>query len=72
MNAIADRYADQDVGSIFLYTNEAHPGENYPHHRSMEQKQEHAKALRDVLAIRAMSGRDSFNRTRSATFAVFI
>ena len=51
MNAIAERYSDQDVGSIFLYTNEAHPGENYPHHRSMEQKQRHAMALRDLLGV---------------------
>ncbi len=41
----------QDVGSIFLYTNEAHPGENYPHHHSMQQKQAHAEALRDVLGV---------------------
>lgn len=51
MNAIADKYADQDVGSIFLYTNEAHPGEYYPPLRSMEQKFEHAAALRDVYKV---------------------
>ncbi len=38
MNALADRVAAGDVGSIFLYTNEAHPGEYYPHLTSMEQK----------------------------------
>ena len=51
MNALAGRVADQGVGSIFIYTNEAHPGENYPHHRSMEQKFRHAEALRDVLKV---------------------
>ncbi len=51
MNAIADRYLDQDVGSIFLYTNEAHPGEHYPHHTSVEQKFRHAHALRDVYGV---------------------
>jgi hypothetical protein len=51
MNSIAERYADQDVGSYFLYTNEAHPGEYYPHHRSMQQKHTHARALRDVLGV---------------------
>lgn len=51
MNAIAERYADAGVGSIFLYTNEAHPGENYPHHTAMEQKLRHAVALRDVLGV---------------------
>ena len=51
MNALADKYADQDVGSIFLYTNEAHPAENYLHHQSMEDKVHHATALRDVLGV---------------------
>lgn len=51
MNAIADRYMEQGVGSIFLYTHEAHPGENYPHLTSMEQKFEHAKALQEVYRV---------------------
>lgn len=51
MNEIAERYAEQDVGSIFLYTHEAHPGENYPHHTSFEQKLRHATALRDELGV---------------------
>jgi hypothetical protein len=51
MNAIADKYADDGVGSVFLYTNEAHPAENYPHLTSMEQKFRHAEALRDELGV---------------------
>ena len=51
MNAIADRFAEYEVGSIFLYTHEAHPGEYYPHLTSMEQKFRHATALRDVLGV---------------------
>ncbi len=51
MNEIADRYADRDVGSLFLYTNEAHPGEHYPPLRSMEQKTTHGQALRDVYGV---------------------
>ena len=51
MNAIAERYAGDDVGSIFLYTHEAHPGENIPHLTSMAQKLEHARALRDLLGV---------------------
>ncbi len=51
MNAIADKYADRNIGSIFLYTHEAHPGENYPHLTSMEQKTKHACDLRDVLGV---------------------
>lgn len=51
MNAIANQYASHGVGSIFLYTHEAHPGEYYPHLTSMEQKFRHARALRDVLGV---------------------
>jgi hypothetical protein len=51
MNALAERFALQDVGSVFLYTHEAHPGESYPHLTSMEQKFRHAIALRDVLGV---------------------
>lgn len=51
MNAAAERFAGQGVGSIFLYTHEAHPGEHYPHLTSMEQKFRHAQALRDVYGV---------------------
>ena len=43
--------SQRGVGSVFLYTHEAHPGENYPHLTSLAQKLEHAKALRDVLDV---------------------
>lgn len=51
MNALADQYTKEDIGSIFLYTHEAHPGEHYPHLTSMEQKFRHAADLRDVLGV---------------------
>ena len=51
MNALAERFADRGVGSIFLYTHEAHPGEHYPHLSSMEQKFRHARGLRDTLGV---------------------
>ncbi len=51
MNAIAGRFTPHDIGSIFLYTHEAHPGEYYPHLTSMEQKFRHARALRDILGV---------------------
>lgn len=51
MNELAAKFADQDVGSIFLYTHEAHPGENYPHLTSLEQKFAHARDLRDKLSV---------------------
>lgn len=51
MEALAARVAEHDVGSIFLYTNEAHPGEFYPHLTSMAQKFKHAAALREVYGV---------------------
>jgi hypothetical protein len=51
MNELAEHFAPEGVGSVFLYTHEAHPGENYPHLTSMEQKYAHAQALRDVLGV---------------------
>jgi len=52
MDAIADRYADRAVRSVFIYTREAHPGELYRHHTSMEGKRDNARALRDVVGIK--------------------
>jgi hypothetical protein len=51
MNALAAKYTDQKVGSIFIYTNEAHPGEYYPHLTSMGDKFRHARDLRDRLRV---------------------
>lgn len=51
MDGIAEQFAGRDVGSFFLYTNEAHPAEYYPHLTSMEQKLRHARDMRDVLGV---------------------
>ncbi len=45
MDDLAKRYADRDVRSVFLYTREAHPGEYYRHHASMEDKRNNARAF---------------------------
>ena len=52
MDDLADRYGDLGVTSAFIYTREAHPGENYRHHDSMETKRAHARALRDHCSLR--------------------
>jgi hypothetical protein len=51
MNELSERFAARDVGSLFLYTHEAHPAEHYPHLTSMEQKLRHARDLRDGLGV---------------------
>jgi hypothetical protein len=47
MEQLAAELAAKKIGSVFIYTNEAHPGEHYPHHTSFEQKMAHAKAFKD-------------------------
>jgi len=51
MEALAGRYANRAVRSVFIYTREAHPGERYPHHTSMEVKRRHAQALREQCGV---------------------
>ena len=51
MNELAERLAERKVGSVFVYTHEAHPGENFPHLTSMEQKFRHAAELRDQFGV---------------------
>ncbi|MEM8935241.1 MAG: redoxin domain-containing protein [Pseudomonadota bacterium] len=41
-NALAQRYSD-DAVFINLYVREAHPGDDFPHHETLEQKVEHAR-----------------------------
>ena len=51
MNESATRLVEQGVGSVFLYTHEAHPGANYPPHRTMADKARAAQALREVYGV---------------------
>jgi hypothetical protein len=48
---MAREYAEHGIASVFFYTREAHPGEHYPAHRSLEQKLVHARAFRDLFGI---------------------
>ena len=51
MNRLFEEYRERRVGSIFLYTHEAHPGEHYPPHDSMDRKYAHAADLRDIYKV---------------------
>ncbi len=52
MDDLADRFADRGVTSAFIYTREAHPGENYRHHTSLDDKRANAKAFRQHSSVR--------------------
>src|SRR6266540_4918757 len=47
MEPLAMEYAPRGYRFVFVYTREAHPGEHYPHHTSVDQKLAHARVLRD-------------------------
>jgi hypothetical protein len=42
------KYREQGFEFFIIYSREAHPGENYPHHRSFDQKIRHAQKLREL------------------------
>ena len=48
---MAKEYAEKGFKFIFVYTREAHPGENFPAHRNLEQKLAHANALQERLKV---------------------
>jgi len=43
LDALAAEYRERGVQSAFVYVREAHPGEYFPHHDSMERKLAHAR-----------------------------
>lgn len=51
MDELAARYADRAVRSVFIYTREAHPGENYRHHGAMEDKRRNARAFKEHSSV---------------------
>ena len=52
MERLADHYRSRAVRSVFIYTREAHPAENYRHHRSMDDKRHHARAFVEHSKLR--------------------
>lgn len=60
MERLADQYANRAVRSVFIYTREAHPGENYRHHRSMDDKRRNARAFVEHSKLRRQILLDDF------------
>ncbi|MBM2810156.1 MAG: alkyl hydroperoxide reductase/Thiol specific antioxidant/Mal allergen [Chloroflexi bacterium] len=44
-------YGGREISFVFVYTREIHPGENFPPHRTIEQKLEQARRMRDHARI---------------------
>jgi hypothetical protein len=45
------KFRSQGFHFFIIYTREAHPGENYPHHESFQQKLASAKQMRELDSI---------------------
>lgn len=52
MDELAEQHSQSDIRSIFLYTHEAHPGENIPHLTGMQQKFDHARQFKESVQLR--------------------
>lgn len=50
MDALADRYAG-DVDFYVVYTREAHPGQHYPAHRTLDEKRSNAADACDLESV---------------------
>jgi len=48
LTELYQKYRVQGFEFFIIYAREAHPGENFPHHTSPEQKISHAKKLREL------------------------
>lgn len=70
MDSLADRYADRAVRSVFIYTREAHPGENYRHHRSIDEKRQHARAFLENSKVRRQILLDDLNGTAHRAYGL--
>ncbi|HVB65860.1 MAG TPA: hypothetical protein VNE17_14090 [Nitrolancea sp.] len=68
MDELADTYAERGVQSIFLYVREAHPGENFPHHTSFDQKWEQAHVFQERWHCRRPILLDDLNGTAHEAF----
>lgn len=48
---MARKFSEKGFAFVFVYSREAHPGENFSAHRSFEQKLAHARAFKELFQI---------------------
>lgn len=70
MDDLAARVADRGVSSVFIYTREAHPGENYGHHTSMGVKRSNARAFLEHSNVRRRILLDDLEGTAHHAFGL--
>ena len=52
LTKLQEKYLPKGFEFFILYVREAHPGENFPHHASLEQKLAHARKLRVLEEVK--------------------
>lgn len=52
LTKLYEGYKERGFEFFIVYVREAHPGENYPHHTSPEQKLAHARKLRELEGVK--------------------
>lgn len=52
LTALHEKYRSKGFEFFIVYVREAHPGENFPYHLSLEQKLTHARKLRELEKIK--------------------
>jgi len=52
LTKLQEKYLPKGFEFFILYVREAHPGENFSHHTSFEQKLAHARKLRDLEKVK--------------------
>ena len=52
LNELHTKLSGKGIGFYLVYVKESHPGENFPHHTSMEQKVNHARQLQRLENVK--------------------
>lgn len=52
LSSLHEKYQPKGFEFFIIYVREAHPGENFPHHTSFEDKLAHARKLRDLEGVK--------------------
>lgn len=52
LTELYEKYRSKEFEFFIVYVREAHPGENYPHHTSLERKLTHGRKLRELEGVK--------------------
>ena len=70
LSELREKYLHRGFEFFIVYVREAHPGENFPHHTSLEQKLAHARKLRDLEEVKIPILVDDFRGTTHKAYGI--